>query len=117
MRQSLYRRLKELEAADAQVRIQLESPHQEAVQEAARNKIRLFLKMRGVEQDPRESLMDAWSRALEMRSQEIREMLKKGMCPIRKYFTDHGVHEEIERRKAAGTWPSGSTVEGQNVRL
>ena len=27
--------------------------------------------------------------------------------PIRKYFTERGIYEAIEERKAAGTWPSG----------
>jgi hypothetical protein len=40
-----------------------------------------------------------------------------GVDPIRKYFTEHGVYEEIERRTAAGTWPSGGGKEGESVRL
>ena len=51
--------------------------------------------------------MEASARALEITLRELRAQLLAGIDPIHKYFTDHGIFEEIERRKAAGTWPSG----------
>jgi hypothetical protein len=107
VRQALYRRLQQLEAVSVRARAQLKSSDQEAAQGRARNKINLFLKLRGIERNPMESLADAWARALEIDSRELQRLLRVGVDPIRRYFTDHGVYEEIERRKAAGTWPSG----------
>ena len=51
--------------------------------------------------------MEASTRALEISLRELRGQLMAGVDPIHKYFTDHGIYEEIERKKAAGTWPSG----------
>jgi ATP sulfurylase len=117
MRQRLYHRLQELETQHARELKARGAPDEEALRESAHRKIRLFLHIRGIEQTAKESLADAFSRALEIRGPELRQMLMAGVNPIRKYFTEHGVYEEIERRKAAGTWPSGSTVEDQNVRI
>jgi hypothetical protein len=38
---------------------------------------------------------------------ELRRLLAAGIDPIHKYFTDRGVFEVIERRKAAGSWAGG----------
>ena len=99
--------MQQLEAASVRARAQRTPADREAAYESLRNKIKLFLELRGVEQSPKESLMEAWARALEMSCREVRALLKSGVSPIRKYFEDHGVFEGIERRKAAGTWPSG----------
>ena len=107
VRQALYRRLQQLEAASVRARAQLESSDRAAAQERALNQVKLFLKLRGIEQNPMESLAEAWARALEISCGELKRLLRAGLDPIRKYFTEHGVYEEIERRKAAGTWPSG----------
>jgi hypothetical protein len=115
MRQRLYHRLQDLETQHARALKARGAPDAEAVRESAIRTIRLFLRIRGVEQTPQESLMDAFSRALEMRGTELRQMLMAGIDPIRKYLTEHGVYEEIERRKAAGTWPSGGGKEGEGV--
>ena len=61
----------------------------------------------GVEQGPNESLMESLARALGIGCRELRELLKAGIDPIHRYFTENGVYEAIEQRKAAGTWPGG----------
>jgi hypothetical protein len=63
-----------------------------------------------------ESLMDAFARALEISPRELRSQLIAEIDPINKYFTEQGVFEEIERRKAAGTWPDGGKG-SKSVRL
>ena len=74
--------------------------------ERGRNRIRMFLDALGVEPQANESVMETLARALGIAVGEIRNMLRAGIDPIRKYLTEHGVFEEIERRKAAGTWPA-----------
>ena len=107
MRQTLYRRLQQLEEASAHARKQSERPEQEASKARVIRKIMLFLRLRGVEKQAHESLAEAWCRALEIDCMALKRLLGAGLDPIHKYFTDHGVFEEIERRKAAGTWPGG----------
>ena len=117
MQQRLYRRLRQLEAECARLRVVQDSKAGGACLAEARRKIELFLQMRGVEQSPRESLMDAWARALGISNRELRAQLMEGISPIRKWCTDHGIYEEIERRKAAGMWPAAQGMESQDVRL
>ena len=109
MRQTLYKRLLQLEEASARARArrQSERPDEEASKARVINKIMLFLRLRGIEKQAHESSAEAWTRALEIDCGELRRQLGAGIDPIHKYFTDHGVFEEIERRKAAGTWPGG----------
>ena len=54
-----------------------------------------------------ESLCDALARALGIGNRELHAQMLAGLDPIHKYFVEHGVFEEMERRKAAGTWPGG----------
>jgi hypothetical protein len=56
---------------------------------------------------PRRAWLKRWARALEINCAELKQLLAAGIDPIHKYLTDHGVFEEIEKRKAAGTWPGG----------
>ena len=107
MRQALYKRLQQLEEARAHARRHSERPDEEARRAIVTSKIMLFLRLRGIEKQAHESLAVAWARALEIDCLELRRQLGAGIDPIHKYFTDHGVFEEIERRKAAGTWPGG----------
>jgi hypothetical protein len=107
MRQTLYKRLHQLEEASARAHKQRDRPDEEAGKERFLKKVKLFLQLRGVERQGHESLAEALCRALEIDSMELRRLLRAGIDPIHKYFTDHGVFAEIERRKAAGTWPGG----------
>jgi hypothetical protein len=107
VRQTLYKRLQQLEEADARARKHRERPDEEASKSRVLNKIMLFLRLRGIERQAHESLAAAWARALEIDCGELRQLLREGIDPIHKYFTDHGVYEHIEKRKAAGTWPDG----------
>ncbi|MBZ5604449.1 MAG: hypothetical protein LAO79_19270 [Acidobacteriia bacterium] len=66
------------------------------------------MQIAGTEQGPYESLAEAVARVIGITSRELREQLSAGIDPIHKYFTDQGVFEEIERRKAAGTWPAAA---------
>jgi len=54
-----------------------------------------------------ESKREAFARALGIRPRELDQLMLAGIDPIHKYFVEHRVLEEIGRRKAAGTWPSG----------
>lgn len=111
MRQILYKRLQQLEEARACARKQSERPDQQASETKILNKIMLFLRLRGVEKQAHESLAVAWARALEIDCMELKRLLRAGIDPIHKYFTDHGIYEEIqkelEKRKTAGTIPGG----------
>ena len=107
MRQRLYQRLQGLEAHQAVVQAQTDSREREARLAKYLERVRLFMRVCGVEQGPRESLMEAWARALGISSRELRAQIQEGIDPIQKYLRDHGVYEEIARKKAAGTWPSG----------
>lgn len=107
MRQTLHKRLQQLEEANAHARRQSERPDEEASGARVTSKIILFLRVRGIEKQAHESLAVAWAHALEIDCLELHRQLGAGIDPIHKYFTDRGVYEEIERRKAAGTWPGG----------
>lgn len=107
MRQRLYSRLQQLEAHNAMVRAQLDAREREPQMAKYRERVEQFMQACGVEKGPLESVMEAWARALEIGSRELRAQLQRGIDPIQKYLRDHGVYEEIERRKAAGMWPSG----------
>jgi hypothetical protein len=107
VRQTLYKRLQQLEEADARARKHSERPDEEASKARVLNKIILFLRLRGVEKQAHETLAEAWACALEIDCLELKRLLGARIDPIHKYSTDHGVFEEIERRKAAGTWPGG----------
>ena len=113
MRQRLYHRLTQLEAANALVRREAERCEREADSARSIRTIELFLRVRGVERQGQESLMEAWARALGIALTDLRNMLMAGVDPIRKYFTEHGIYEEIERRKAAGTWPAAGGKEAR----
>jgi hypothetical protein len=107
MRQTLHRRLQLLELQGARVRALREQESRQADVEGTIRRVRLFLRIRGIEQTPAESLMEALAHALEIRPRDLRGQFLAEIDPIYKYFTDHGVFEEIKKRKAAGTWPSG----------
>lgn len=107
MRQRLYHRLQQLEVENARVRNVRRWRDEEADQEEARRRVKLFLRIRGIEQEGMESLFDAFARALGISNRELRAQIQSGIDPIKQYFTENGIYEEIERRKAAGTWPSG----------
>jgi len=102
MRPRLYHRLKKLEVESARTRSLRGWREQEADLEKARSRVRLFLRIRGVEQNETESMMDAFARALGVGNRELRSQMLAGIDPIRKYFTDNRIYEEIEREKAAG---------------
>ena len=104
---TLHRRLLGLELESARTKAQVALREQNANGFRASDKFRLFLKMRGIEPGPCESIADASARALEITSRELHRLLEQRIDPIHKYFTEHGVFEEVERRKAAGTWPDG----------
>ena len=107
MRQPLYRRLHQLEEASARVFKQLEWRDAEGAKAKVGEKVMLFLRLRGVEQHGDKSLAGAWARALEITSSELRRLLNSGIDPIHQYFTDKGIYEAIQTRKAAGTIPGG----------
>ena len=107
MRQTLYKRLQRLEEENACTGKQVKWHKAEAGQERFFEKITIFLQLRGIEKQAHESLAEALARALEIDCGELQQLLREGIDPIHKYFTDHGVYEEIEARKAAGTWPDG----------
>ena len=91
MRQCLYHRLQQLEAESARLRVVQDSKASESGLVETRRKIELFLRMRGIEQTPQESLMDAWARALGISGRELRAQLMEGVSPIHKWFTDNGI--------------------------
>jgi len=107
MRQRLYRRLQRLEADQARLRSIQTAADREADFERAKRKVDLFLRIRGVQQEQTESLFDAFARALGVGTRQLRADMLAGIDPVRRWFTENGIYEEIERRKAAGTWPSG----------
>ena len=107
MRQRLYHRLHELEEASARARKQRESRDQQAGRSKVIQKVDLFLRMCGVEPQRNESLAEALARALGITTQELRRSFASGIDPMHRFLEDRGILAEIERRKAAGTWPSG----------
>ena len=74
---------------------------QELALDRARSRFKLFLRMRGVDQGPNESLAEASARALEISCSELRKQLAGGIDPIHKFLTDRRVFEEIEKERAA----------------
>jgi hypothetical protein len=84
MRQRLYHRLQELETQHARAREARGAPDAEEQHARSIRTIRLFLRIRSVEQTPKESLADAWARALEITSRELQQMLQAEIDPIRK---------------------------------
>ena len=107
MRQKLYQRLRQLEETRARFRKLDECYERKEAGQRFLNKVRLFLQLREIEQGPKESLVEALARALEISCAELKQLFAASIDPIHKYLTDHGVFEEIEKRKAAGTWPGG----------
>jgi len=99
--------LQQLEKANAWVRQQQDRRQTDAWLDRYKRKVALFMRLRGVEQTGMESLIEAWARSLEITPRELRAQLAERIDPIQKWLTENGVLEEIERRKAAGTWPSG----------
>ena len=102
MRRHLHHRLQELEKARARARNLVGGRDREVDLERALSRFRLFLRMRGVDQGPKESLAEASARALEISCSDLRKQLAAGIDPILKFLTDHGVLEEIEKERAAG---------------
>src|SRR5712691_1908936 len=76
MRQTLHKRLRQLEEASARVRTQSERPDEEATRKTVREKVLLFLRLRGIEKQDHESLMEAWARALEISCRELSTLLR-----------------------------------------
>ena len=110
MRQIVYRRLRQMEEV-AHARQEREQRNKEADTGSFLRKISIFLRLRGVEKQAHESLAVAWARALEIDCMELKRLLGAGIDPIHKYYTDHGIYEEIQKelqkRKTAGTIPGG----------
>ena len=107
MRQLVYKRLRKLEEASTRTRRQSEWRNAEANGAKAIQKIKLFLRLRGVEPGPRESLEEAWARSLEITPPDLRRLLEAGVDPIHQYLADRGIYAAIQTRKAAGTVPGG----------
>jgi hypothetical protein len=101
MRRHLHHRLQELEKARARARNLVGGRDREVDLERALSRFRLFLRMRGVDQGPKESLAEASARALEISCSDLRKQLAAGIDPILKFLTDRGVFEEIEKERAA----------------
>ena len=110
MRQIMYRRLRQMEEV-AHARQQREQRNKEADIGKYLKRISIFLRLLGVEKQSHESLAGAWCRALEIDGMELKRLLRAGIDPIHKYYTDHGLYEEIQKelqkRKTAGTMPGG----------
>ena len=104
MRQTLYKRLGQLEEASARNR---QSSDAEANSRIAMEKVMAFLKCQGIERQGGESLMQALARALEISCSELRRSFAAGIDPMHKYLVDRGILAEIKTRQAAGTWPRG----------
>jgi hypothetical protein len=72
LKQQFYRRLEELETV-SKARAEAQRPDTTI---AAREKVREYLRGRGIEQDPAESLMETLARALGIGCRELRDRLK-----------------------------------------
>ena len=107
MRPRLYHRLKKLEVESARIPSLRGWREQEADLEKARSRVRLFLRIRGVEQNATESMMDAFARALGVGNRELRTQLLAGIDPIKKWFTRTEFMRRSKEKKPPGTWPSG----------
>jgi len=90
MRHLLYKRLQQLEVASARARQQSDQCGKEGVRRAIR-KFQLFLRFRGVEQLPTESLEEASARALGTTPRELRQLLAMGIDPIHRYLVNEGM--------------------------
>jgi hypothetical protein len=82
MRQTLYKRLRQLEEASIGALNQLKERDSEVRSEKLIEKIELILRECGVEQQSHESMIDALARALEMSTRELRRFLATGIEPI-----------------------------------
>ena len=94
MKQSLYRRLEQLEAVSASLQT---ADRAEAARASVLDKVQLFLRMVGIEKAPEESLAGAWARGLNISAGEPRSLLAAGIDPIRKYLEDRGIKQESRR--------------------
>jgi len=106
MRQRLYHRLRQLEAESARIRSLREAPEREAGLARLRRRMELFMRIRGVEKTGMESWFDTFARALGVGNRQLRADILAGIDPIKRWFSENGVYEEMERRKAAGRWPA-----------
>jgi len=110
MRQTLYKRLQQVEEV-ARARQQRERSDKGADTGKFLKKISWFLRVRVVEKQGHESLVEALCRALEIDGMELRRQLAARIDPINKYLIDNGLYEEIQKelqkKKAAGTIPGG----------
>jgi hypothetical protein len=105
MLKQLHSRLHQLEQ-DAAVARRIAAEDDPAASERHLERIRIFVKLRGVERAENESLAEALCRALDISGIELRAQIEAGVDPIEKFLKDNGVFEEVERRKAAGTRPA-----------
>src|SRR5258708_10454878 len=110
MRPRLHRRLQQLEEANAQVRKQDEWRDKEADEARIRRRVELFLRICGVERGARESLAEAWARALEITCYELRQLLSAGIDPIHKLLTERRLYEALKKAKTPRTNPRGRWV-------
>ena len=101
-RQRLYHRLEQLEVLSARILRRRQAKAEQAGMAAVINKFELFLRLRGMEKGPNESLAEASARALGIDYSELRQLLRAGIDPIHRYFTENGIFEEMKERKAAG---------------
>ena len=99
MRQTLYKRLQQLEELNAYAHRQSERPDEEASKARVTSKIMLFLRLRGIERQAHESLAVAWARALEVDCAELRRQLGAGIDPIHKYFIEHASSRRSKEEK------------------
>ncbi len=99
MQQRLYRRLTHLEGEASHLRSLRAATDRQGAGEGTIRSIKLFLRIRGIEQTGTESLFDAFARALGIGNRELRALSLGGVDPIKKWFADNGIFEEIELRK------------------
>lgn len=86
----LYKRLQQLEVANARAHQQREQRDGEGCRRAI-EKFELFLRLRGIERGPIESLEEASARALGTTPIELRQLLAAGIDPIHRYFVNEGI--------------------------
>jgi len=96
MQQRLYRRLQELEGAQARVDRFAEMQRRDAEQEELLQSFVAFIEWRGIVQSPQESIREALARALEISCSELDEQFHEGINPIHKYLDERGLLEELE---------------------